>query len=179
MTTTTTPRRDLTNSEVVPVVVVALAAAAWLVLLWPAAHAHGSTGAGWSPITGWALMITAMMLPPALPLLQTVHRLVARRRARTGLVAAGAAAFLAVWLLAASARLTNSPGSDTADAHRPDSGRRMPRCPDAQLDTGHRAPTPDSGHPDAGRWSRGASHAWTLDAHTGHWTPDAAEDRTG
>ena len=101
MTATTTARRpDLTNSEVVPVVVVTLAAAAWLVLLWPAAHAHGSTGAGWSPITGWALMIIAMMLPTALPLLQTVHRLVARRRARTGLVAAGAAAFLAVWLLA-------------------------------------------------------------------------------
>ena len=34
------------------------------------------------------------------PLLQTVHRLVARRRAPTGLVAVGAAAFLAVWLLA-------------------------------------------------------------------------------
>ena len=101
MTATTTARRpDLTNSEVVPVVVVTLASAAWLVLLWPAAHAHGSIGVGWSPITGWALMITAMMLPPALPLLQTVHRLVARRRARTGLVAAGAAAFLAVWLLA-------------------------------------------------------------------------------
>jgi hypothetical protein len=70
-------------------------------------------------------------------------------------------AVLAVWLLAASARLTNSPGSDTADAERPDSGRRMPRCPDAQLDTGRRTPTPDSGH---------------LDAHTGHWTPHRSRD---
>ena len=45
-------------------------------------------------------MVTAMMLPPALPLLQTIRRLVARRRAPAALVAAGAAAFLAVWLLA-------------------------------------------------------------------------------
>jgi hypothetical protein len=81
-------------------------------------------------------------------------------------------AVLAVWLLAASARLTNSPGSDTAGVERPDSGRRMPRCPDAQLDTGHRTPTPDSGHLDAGRRSRGhrTRGHWTLD--TGHRTQD-------
>src|SRR5829696_2975259 len=79
-------------------------------------------------------------------------------------------AVLAVWLLAASARLTNSPGSDTADVERPDSGRRMPRCPDAQLDTGHRTPTPDSGHPDAGRRSRG--HRTRGHWMRGHWTPD-------
>jgi hypothetical protein len=67
---------------------------------------------------------------------------------------------------------------------RCDSGRRMPRCPDAQLDTGRRTPTPDRGHPDA--WTPGrrtpvawTPQAWTLDAHAGHWTPDAAEDRTG
>ena len=45
-------------------------------------------------------MVVAMMLPPALPLLQTIRRLVARRRAPAALVAAGATAFLAVWLLA-------------------------------------------------------------------------------
>ena len=56
-------------------------------------------------------------------------------------------AILAVWLLAASARLKNSPGSDTADAERPDSGRRMPRC---------RTPQPDTGRPDAGRPHRTA-----------------------
>ena len=70
----------------------------------------------------------------------------------------------------------------------PDSGRPMPRCPDAQLDTGHRTP-------DAGRLHRTAdtrtpgSHRthWTPDTgrvdsarvdtgpHTGHWTSDAAE----
>jgi hypothetical protein len=91
-------------------------------------------------------------------------------------------AVLAVWLLAASAHLTNSPGSDTADAERPDSGRRMPNwTPDA----GHRTPdagqrTPGGLDAHTGHWTPVAwtSHAWTLDAHTGHWTPDAAEDRT-
>jgi hypothetical protein len=94
----------------------------------------------------------------------------------------------AVWLLAASARLTNSPDSDTADAGTPDSGRRMPRCPHAQPDTGRRTPDAHTGQRTPGRldahtghWTPVAwtSQAWTLDAHTGHWTPDAAEDRTG
>jgi hypothetical protein len=62
------------------------------------------------------------------------------------------------------------------DAERPDSGRRMARCPDAQLDTGHRTLDAHTGHWTPVAWT---SHAWTLDAHTGHWTPDAAEDRTG
>ena len=102
MTTTSgaTTRHSAEPGEVLPVAVVSLAAAAWLVLLWPAAHPHGSTGAGWSPVAGWTLMITAMMLPPALPLLETIRRLVARRRTPAALVATGTAAFLAVWLLA-------------------------------------------------------------------------------
>jgi hypothetical protein len=65
-------------------------------------------------------------------------------------------------------RLTNSPGSDTAGAERPDSGRRMPRCPDAQLDTGHRTPNTHTGRRTPGR----------LDAHTGHWTPVAWTSHT-
>ena len=86
---------------ILPVAVVALGGAAWLILLWPSAgHAHGSAGLGPSPVAGWALMVVAMMLPPALPLLQTVRRLVSRRRAPTALVALAAATFLGVWLLA-------------------------------------------------------------------------------
>jgi hypothetical protein len=86
-------------------------------------------------------------------------------------------AILAVWLLAASARLTNSPGSDTADAERPDSGRPMPRCPDAQLDTGHR--TPDAGrlHRTADTRTPGRPHRTLDTGHRsrghrtrGHWT---------
>jgi predicted metal-binding membrane protein len=101
MTSTTSTRRAAApTGELLPVAVVALAAAAWLVLLWPAGHSHGSGAAGPSPVTGWALMVVAMMLPPALPLLETIRRLVARRRSPAALVAAGAAAFLTVWLLA-------------------------------------------------------------------------------
>lgn len=55
---------------------------------------------------GWALMVVAMMLPPALPLVQTMHRLLARRRARTALLAAGVAAFVAVWTVAGVVLLT-------------------------------------------------------------------------
>jgi hypothetical protein len=91
-------------------------------------------------------------------------------------------AVLAVWLLAASARLTNSPGSDTADAERPDSGCRIPRCPDAQLDTGHRTPDAHTGQRTPGRLDAHTGHwtpvawtspAWTLDAYTGQRTPDS------
>jgi hypothetical protein len=86
-------------------------------------------------------------------------------------------AILAVWLLAASARLTNSPGSDTADAERPDSAR-----PDAQMpgrptghrtpDTGRRTPTPDSGHPDAWTPTQDTGHRTRSRGHRtrGHWT---------
>lgn len=49
---------------------------------------------------GWVVMVVAMMLPPALPLLRVVRRL-ARRRARPGLlVAACTGAFVAVWAAA-------------------------------------------------------------------------------
>lgn len=49
---------------------------------------------------GWALMVVAMMLPPALPLVQTMRRLVSRRRGRLALLGAGVVAFVAVWTLA-------------------------------------------------------------------------------
>jgi hypothetical protein len=57
------------------------------------------------------------------------------------------------------------------------SGRGNARTPDAH--TGHRAPdTWTLRRPyrtvDTGRVDR---HAWTLDARTGHWTPDAGRGR--
>ena len=65
-----------------------------------AGSAADVSAAGPHLVAGWALMVLAMMLPPALPLLQTIRRLVARRPARLALLLAGGAAFLAVWLLA-------------------------------------------------------------------------------
>lgn len=76
-----------------------------------AAGAAGAAGAATAPppavttgafrwLGGWVVMVVAMMLPPALPLLRVVRRL-ARRRARPGLlVAACAGAFVAVWAAA-------------------------------------------------------------------------------
>lgn len=48
-------------------------------------------------VTGWALMVVAMMLPPALPLLQTVRKLVANRPMAPMLTSLSAGAFVAAW----------------------------------------------------------------------------------
>jgi predicted metal-binding membrane protein len=75
--------------------VLPLAAAAWVaVALAPraGAHAHGA-------LTGWTVMVVAMMLPPALPMLGVLRTLTARRRTPGLLTAAGGAAFVLVWTL--------------------------------------------------------------------------------
>lgn len=46
---------------------------------------------------GWALMVVAMMLPPALPLLQTVRRLVSRQPDPWRLTVLGALTFVGAW----------------------------------------------------------------------------------
>lgn len=51
-------------------------------------------------LAGWALMVIAMMLPPALPLVQTMRRLIARRRGRVALLVVGVTAFVGVWTVA-------------------------------------------------------------------------------
>lgn len=48
-------------------------------------------------VGGWAVMVVAMMLPPALPLLQTVRRLVVRRPDPWRLTVLSAMTFLGVW----------------------------------------------------------------------------------
>jgi predicted metal-binding membrane protein len=49
-------------------------------------------------LLGWALMILAMMLPPALPLLQTVRRLVSRRPDPWRLTMLSALVFCWIWV---------------------------------------------------------------------------------
>jgi predicted metal-binding membrane protein len=51
-------------------------------------------------MAGWALMVVAMMLPPALPLLRAMDKLTAGRADRGGLIATVVTAFLAVWIVA-------------------------------------------------------------------------------
>lgn len=73
-------------------VVLPLAVLGWATTVLPhAAHA------GHPALAGWAVMVVAMMLPPALPMLDVLRALTARRRAPGLLVAVGAAAFVAVW----------------------------------------------------------------------------------
>ncbi|WP_091107618.1 DUF2182 domain-containing protein [Geodermatophilus dictyosporus] len=96
---------------VLPTVVLVVAGAAWLVLYLlgqgtgagdHGGHLHAgraAAGTGAAALTGWALMVVAMMLPPALPLLRVLQRLVARHRTRHLLVASAAGAFLAVWVV--------------------------------------------------------------------------------
>jgi predicted metal-binding membrane protein len=48
---------------------------------------------------GWTLMVVAMMLPPALPLMRAVDKLTSERTDRIGVVACVIATFLAVWVV--------------------------------------------------------------------------------
>jgi len=72
----------------------------------PHSHAGFESAAGLTSgavagvVAGWAVMVVAMMLPPALPLLNCVRRLVAGRKHSGVLVAVGATSFVGVWTLA-------------------------------------------------------------------------------
>jgi predicted metal-binding membrane protein len=63
--------------------------------------ADGPGFANW--IAGWSLMIVAMMVPPALPLLRVFEKLTAGRLDKAQLTALMACAFLAVWIGAGAA----------------------------------------------------------------------------
>lgn len=103
------------------VIVLALAAAAWLAIALSghgADHPAGAAGPGAAQhhaghdagsvangplsgagrlLAGWALMVVAMMLAPALPMLELLRRLVSDRRHPGLLVSVGALAFVGVW----------------------------------------------------------------------------------
>lgn len=50
-------------------------------------------------VVGWTVMVVAMMLPPALPMLQLLRQLVARRRRGYVLTAVGAVTFTSLWVV--------------------------------------------------------------------------------
>lgn len=94
------------------VVVLGVTGLAWAALLAHHAHVasaahsgHGSLGTAATRVAGWALMVLAMMLPPAIPLLRVTARLGASRRDRARLATVAAAAFTAVWVAAGAAYL--------------------------------------------------------------------------
>ena len=100
------PVRDRT---ILVALVLMLAANAWLVLwLWDASpyrrYLHHDTPAGLGTplelglfVVGWVLMIVAMMLPTAIPLLSTFRALVGGRRRPALLVVTVIAGYLVTW----------------------------------------------------------------------------------
>lgn len=116
-------RRPVDPRYTVSLAVLTTAAAAWVVLLLSAGHGGldhhllgdaltaradgagprllvppgpGPVAAAALALTGWGLMVVAMMLPPALPLLLVLRGLATG--AGHAVVAAGVAAYVAVWL---------------------------------------------------------------------------------
>ena len=112
------------DPQLLTLAVIALAAGAWgvLAVAHPMGHSlgeaaatapsvpppgHGHTTGGGAPpavlvhgalaVGGWAVMVVAMMLPPALPLLQTVRRLVGHRPDPWRLTTLSAMTFVGVW----------------------------------------------------------------------------------
>jgi predicted metal-binding membrane protein len=59
-------------------------------------------------ISAWALMILAMMLPPALPMLEVLRRLTARQHHRHLVIALGIGSFVAVWTVVGAVLVVNN-----------------------------------------------------------------------
>ncbi|TCK20493.1 DUF2182 domain-containing protein [Pseudonocardia endophytica] len=114
MTTTRVPGTSRAPGPVV-VTVLALAAAAWIALV--ATHgssesghaAHGGRGAA-TELAGWALMVVAMMLPPALPLAGVLSRLVAGRAGAWRYPVVALCAFVGVWVAAGAVLVSGAAG---------------------------------------------------------------------
>jgi len=90
------------DDRTLTVVVAIVSTVAWLVMLilhggWHGFSSHAST-LPW--LSGWFIMVMAMMLPPALPFLQAMQRLTSDLHGGGAMVAFAAAAFIATWTLA-------------------------------------------------------------------------------
>jgi predicted metal-binding membrane protein len=83
-------------------VVAIVSAIFWLVmlLLHDSGHGFSHHASTLSWLSGWFIMVMAMMLPPALPFLQAMRRLTSDLYGGSAMVACAAAAFIATWTLA-------------------------------------------------------------------------------
>ncbi|NUT49849.1 MAG: DUF2182 domain-containing protein [Saccharothrix sp.] len=96
--------------------VVGTAVAAWVVLVWSIlvevdehGHTHGAAELGVGALlVGWGLMVVAMMLPTALPMIEVLSQLVSGRRWAPSLVVLGVACFVAVWTVVGLVLVANS-----------------------------------------------------------------------
>jgi predicted metal-binding membrane protein len=114
MATAIRPRRRVGPTSAAALLLTGLAATAWLVLAaldasaWSRyLHHDGLAGSGLGPAAtvavftgGWVLMLAAMMLPTAHPLVVLFDGLVSARRERRQLVALVVAGYVTVWTLA-------------------------------------------------------------------------------
>lgn len=119
------PRRAITE-RMLTLALLALAAAAWVAIALthgtaldhhalgglllgpesshdPTGHLTHAAGSGIGSVTllvlsGWSLMVVAMMLPPALPLLKTMWSLIGPQRHSLALLVLGVGAFLVIWV---------------------------------------------------------------------------------
>jgi predicted metal-binding membrane protein len=86
--------------------VVVVSTVAWLAMLLAHNHPSATTPPGhdwWSSaqwLSGWFIMVVAMMLPPALPFLKAMQKLVNGLPSNGALVASAAAAFITAWMVA-------------------------------------------------------------------------------
>jgi predicted metal-binding membrane protein len=83
------------------VAVLPLAVAAWVLVVVAPHPGHGQ-------LAGWVVMVVAMVLAPALPMLGVLRVLAARRRVPGLLVAVGGTAFVAVWTAAGALLLASA-----------------------------------------------------------------------
>jgi predicted metal-binding membrane protein len=89
---------QISDSQKLTAMVFVISALAWLamVLLHGGGFSHPS--ASW--LSGWLIMVMAMMLPPALPFLQAMQRLTHGLPQGGAMVASAAVVFIATWTLA-------------------------------------------------------------------------------
>jgi predicted metal-binding membrane protein len=80
--------------------VTVIAAAAWPAMAVTHRSGHQHAVAVVPALTGWLIMVVAMMLPTALPLLELLRRLLAARGAAPAILGAVAAGYVAVWTAA-------------------------------------------------------------------------------
>lgn len=107
----------------------ALAAASWLLLLWQADAENMAGMAMASPTMGmraplflanWVVMMVAMMFPTAAPMILTFHRVQANKRQRGETFVATwvfVAAYLAVWALSGVAAYAGAAAAEAVSAH--------------------------------------------------------------
>jgi predicted metal-binding membrane protein len=86
--------------------VTVIAAAAWLVMTVTHRSGHHHPAAVAPALTGWLVMVVAMMLPTTLPLLDLMRRLLAARGAAPAVVGLVATGYVTVWTAAGAVLVT-------------------------------------------------------------------------